>query len=62
MYSVFINFFCFTDEWGSLANGSWNGMLGQLFRREQNLTINYFIVTYNRAKDFDFSASYFNEG
>ncbi|XP_071520963.1 ionotropic receptor 21a-like [Panulirus ornatus] len=37
-------------------------MLGDVYRGEKQLAINYFTVTSERALDFDFSVSYFNEG
>ncbi|CAL4165126.1 unnamed protein product, partial [Meganyctiphanes norvegica] len=50
------------EEWGSLENGSWNGMLGDIYRGEKDLAINYFTITAERAQDFDFSVPYYNEG
>ncbi|CAL4109985.1 unnamed protein product, partial [Meganyctiphanes norvegica] len=50
------------EKWGSLENGSWNGMLGDVYRGEKDLAINYFTITDERAQDFDFSVSYYNEG
>ncbi|MCL4130514.1 UNVERIFIED_CONTAM: hypothetical protein GTU68_022538 [Idotea baltica] len=37
-------------------------MLGEIFRRERNLTFNYFTVTRERAQNFDFSVSFYTEG
>ncbi|XP_071519963.1 ionotropic receptor 21a-like [Panulirus ornatus] len=45
-----------------MENGSWTGMLGDVYRGEKQMTINYFTVTRQRAQDFDFSVSYFTEG
>lgn len=50
------------DLWGSMENGSWTGLLGDVFRGEKNITINYFTVVYERARDFDYTATYFTEG
>lgn len=57
----YVSFHC-KGEWGSLENGTWNGLLGEVYRREKNLTMNYFTVTYQRAKDFDYSTSFYTEG
>ncbi|XP_047471302.1 glutamate receptor ionotropic, delta-2-like [Penaeus chinensis] len=50
------------DLWGSLENGTWTGLLGDVYRGEKNITINYFTVVYERARDFDYTATYFTEG
>nr|XP_045604091.1 glutamate receptor ionotropic, delta-1-like [Procambarus clarkii] len=49
-------------KWGEVVNGSWVGMLGDVWRGEKNLTFNYFAITEERAKDFDYSVPYYNEG
>ncbi|XP_066958482.1 probable glutamate receptor [Macrobrachium rosenbergii] len=50
------------NSWGELINGTWIGMLGEVFRGSKNITINYFTVVEDRAKDFDYTAPYFYEG
>ncbi|CAL4082898.1 unnamed protein product, partial [Meganyctiphanes norvegica] len=49
-------------EWGELDNGSWIGMLGDVFRGKKDLAINYFTVTHERAQYFDHSVSYTQDG
>ncbi|XP_071524430.1 probable glutamate receptor [Panulirus ornatus] len=49
-------------NWGELENGTWNGLLGEVYRGEKNITINYFTVVYDRMQDFDHTATYFSEG
>ncbi|KAK3875555.1 hypothetical protein Pcinc_019604 [Petrolisthes cinctipes] len=49
--------------WGErLENGSYDGMLGEVQRRESNMVINFFTITHQRTKDFDYSVSFFTEG
>ncbi|KAK4323245.1 hypothetical protein Pmani_006028 [Petrolisthes manimaculis] len=49
--------------WGErLENGSYDGMLGEVQRRESHMVINFFTITYQRTKDFDYSVSFFTEG
>ncbi|XP_068228133.1 uncharacterized protein [Palaemon carinicauda] len=50
------------ENWGELVNGSWNGLLGEVYRGTKNLTVNYFTVVYERSRDFEHTSSYFNEG
>ncbi|KAK7076580.1 hypothetical protein SK128_011617 [Halocaridina rubra] len=50
------------EMWGEFVNGSWNGLLGEVYRGEKNITVNYFTVVYERTKDFDLTSSYFYEG
>ncbi|XP_064115161.1 glutamate receptor ionotropic, kainate glr-3-like [Macrobrachium nipponense] len=50
------------NSWGELINGTWIGLLGEVFSGAKNMTINYFTVVENRAKDFDYTAPYFYEG
>ncbi|XP_066964513.1 ionotropic receptor 21a-like [Macrobrachium rosenbergii] len=49
-------------QWGSFENGEWKGMLGMVHRREKNFTVNYFVITSERAQSFDASTSYWMEG
>ncbi|XP_053634342.2 glutamate receptor-like [Cherax quadricarinatus] len=48
--------------WGSFVNGSWNGILGMVHRKEKNFTVNTMLVTEARGKDFDFGVWYWMEG
>nr|XP_027207752.1 ionotropic receptor 21a-like [Penaeus vannamei] len=48
--------------WGAFENGSWNGMLGMVHRKEKNFTVNYFVITGERVDAFDASVSYWMEG
>ncbi|KAK4323254.1 hypothetical protein Pmani_006036 [Petrolisthes manimaculis] len=49
--------------WGiRLENGSYDGMLGVVQRKESHMVINNYAITYQRVKDFDCSVSYFLEG
>jgi len=48
--------------WGSLENGSWVGMLGQLDRYEKEIAINNLLLTEDRYQAFDSSIPYFQEG
>ncbi|XP_068227416.1 probable glutamate receptor [Palaemon carinicauda] len=50
------------NSWGELVNGTWNGLLGEVFSGAKNITINYFTVVEGRVKDFDHTAPYFYEG
>lgn len=50
------------QQWGSFENGSWNGMLGMVHRKEKNFTVNYFVITEERLESFDASVSYWMEG
>ncbi|XP_053641760.1 glutamate receptor ionotropic, delta-1-like [Cherax quadricarinatus] len=49
-------------RWGELVNGTWVGMLGDIWRKEKDLTFNYFAITEERSKYFDYSVPYYNEG
>ncbi|XP_047499541.1 probable glutamate receptor [Penaeus chinensis] len=48
--------------WGAFENGSWNGMLGMVHRKEKNFTVNYFVITGERIDAFDATVSYWMEG
>ncbi|MPC59630.1 Glutamate receptor [Portunus trituberculatus] len=50
------------SNWGALINGSWDGLLGMIERREKNFTINILWITYDRNKAFDMSASFHTDG
>ncbi|XP_042219287.1 glutamate receptor ionotropic, kainate 2-like [Homarus americanus] len=50
-------------EWGKRdENGTWSGILGDVHRGRKHLAVNYLTVTDQRAQDFDYSVSYYNEG
>ncbi|XP_042226822.1 uncharacterized protein LOC121869529 isoform X2 [Homarus americanus] len=49
-------------KWGELENGTWNGLLGEVYRSTKNITVNYFTVVYDRLQDFDHTTTYFYEG
>ncbi|KAK3868009.1 hypothetical protein Pcinc_026555 [Petrolisthes cinctipes] len=50
-------------KWGELDdNGTWVGLLGEVYRGNKDLAINYFTITHERAQYFDYSVSYLNEG
>ncbi|XP_070001310.1 glutamate receptor ionotropic, kainate glr-3 [Penaeus vannamei] len=49
-------------KWGEKVNGTWVGMLGDVWRGDKDLAINYFSVTLERVEDFDYSVSHYNEG
>lgn len=51
-----------TEKWGEKVNGTWVGMLGDVWRGDKDLAINYFSVTLERVEDFDYSVSHYNEG
>ena len=50
------------EEWGSKDNGSWTGMLKGLWTKEKHLVINLFMLTQDRATDFDFTYPHIKEG
>ena len=43
-------------KWGATVNGSWNGVLGMIAKKEKNFTINSFMITSERMQAFDSSA------
>ena len=45
------------SKWGILSNGSWDGLMGMLERREKNFTINSLLVNFDRSNSFDFSTT-----
>ncbi|KAA0195335.1 Ionotropic receptor 119, partial [Hyalella azteca] len=49
-------------KWGAYENGTWNGMLGMVYRKEKNFTVNFFVITDQRRAAFDSTVSYWNEG
>lgn len=51
-----------TGSWGIRENGTWTGLLGALYTGQSDLAINYFTLTEDRAQDFDYSVTYYNEG
>uniref|UniRef100_A0A0P4WER3 Ionotropic glutamate receptor L-glutamate and glycine-binding domain-containing protein n=1 Tax=Scylla olivacea TaxID=85551 RepID=A0A0P4WER3_SCYOL len=50
------------SKWGAFFNGSWDGLLGMLQRREKNFTINILYSSYDRNKAFDMSVSFHTDG
>ena len=48
-------------EWGILKNGSWNGMIGALVRREIDIATGAITVITDRSNVVDFSITIFNE-
>ncbi|XP_069995009.1 uncharacterized protein [Penaeus vannamei] len=49
-------------RWGNWENGSWTGMLGDLYREVKNLTVNIISLSPRRAQYFDISVPFYNEG
>lgn len=49
-------------SWGTRENGTWTGLLGEVYRGNSSIAINYYTVTEDRGEDFDYSGSYYNEG
>lgn len=49
-------------HWGSLVNGTWNGMLGQLMHNGKHMIINNFLLTTDKFHGFDSTYPYFSEG
>ncbi|XP_045124024.1 ionotropic receptor 21a-like, partial [Portunus trituberculatus] len=50
------------NKWGEMENGTWVGLLGEVYRGNKHLAINYFTITEERAQYFDYSVSYLTEG
>ncbi|KAA0188136.1 Ionotropic receptor 110 [Hyalella azteca] len=50
------------NEWGTKANGTWNGLLVDLIINGKHLVINNFPVTEDVYTDFDITFPYFSEG
>ncbi|KAK7083241.1 hypothetical protein SK128_001427 [Halocaridina rubra] len=49
-------------QWGECENGSWVGMLGDIWREEKDMAINSLTITEKRARDFDYTFPHFIEG
>ncbi|XP_064088290.1 glutamate receptor-like [Macrobrachium nipponense] len=49
-------------KWGENINGTWDGFLGEIWNGTKDLTINGFSITYDRARDFDFTQPFSHEG
>ncbi|XP_064114947.1 glutamate receptor ionotropic, kainate glr-3-like [Macrobrachium nipponense] len=49
-------------RWGAYENGTWTGMLGDVWREVKNLTINSFAITEERSRDFAFTGPYYRAG
>lgn len=50
------------QNWGSIENGTWIGMMADLERNGKHVAINYFLLNTDRARDFDFTYPYHSEG
>ncbi|XP_071531064.1 probable glutamate receptor [Panulirus ornatus] len=50
------------SKWGEMENGTWVGLLGEVYRGNKDLTINYFTITHERSQYFDYSVSFHTEG
>ncbi|KAK7086323.1 hypothetical protein SK128_012987 [Halocaridina rubra] len=50
------------ENWGALEDGVWTGMLGDLAYNGRHLVVNYFLVNYERWRDFDSTYPYHAEG
>nr|XP_045625149.1 uncharacterized protein LOC123774684 [Procambarus clarkii] len=48
-------------SWGELVNGSWIGMVGQVWRREKDLCVNVMSIVEDRYQAVDFSVPYFTD-
>lgn len=65
--SVWLNFTYTTSSapdklWGELENNSWTGLLGEVAKGNNNMTINFFIQSPERSKYFEASIPYMFEG
>nr|XP_053646462.1 glutamate receptor ionotropic, kainate 5-like [Cherax quadricarinatus] len=47
--------------WGEMVNGSWVGMVGQIWRRERDLCVNVMSIVEDRYQAVDFSVPYFSD-
>ncbi|KAG7172891.1 Glutamate receptor ionotropic, delta-2-like 22 [Homarus americanus] len=50
------------SKWGEIENGTWVGLLGEVYKGNKDLAINYFTITHERTRYFDTSISYLTEG
>ena len=50
------------NMWGEYENGSWNGLLGEVYHGDKDVTTNYFTLTEHRLQHFDGSVPYSREG
>ncbi|KAI3379731.1 hypothetical protein SNEBB_004384 [Seison nebaliae] len=48
--------------YGRKVNGSWDGMIGELARKEVDLAVGAVTITYGREQDIDFSKPFMNLG
>ncbi|GBM25677.1 hypothetical protein AVEN_207451-1 [Araneus ventricosus] len=48
-------------EWGSMKDGNWTGMIGEVVRNRADLAWGFLSVSEDRQKAVDFSSSYFVE-
>ncbi|XP_069168029.1 glutamate receptor ionotropic, delta-2-like [Procambarus clarkii] len=45
-------------KWGRMENGTWVGILGMIYRKEKNFTVNCFALVDDRIRDFAASEQY----
>ncbi|GIY87263.1 glutamate receptor ionotropic, kainate 2 [Caerostris darwini] len=50
------------DKHGSLVEGTWNGMIGELLRREADIAVADLSITFDREKAVDFTMPFMNLG
>ncbi|GIY87265.1 glutamate receptor ionotropic, kainate 2 [Caerostris darwini] len=50
------------DKHGSLVEGTWNGMIGELLRREADIAVADLSITYDREDAVDFTMPFMNLG
>lgn len=68
LFSKWLNFnytttlFANDTNWGAFVDGTYNGLLGDVLRKDKNFTMNYLTITERRLKYFDVSVPYFWEG
>ncbi|ESO96489.1 hypothetical protein LOTGIDRAFT_115937, partial [Lottia gigantea] len=48
-------------QWGVVENGSWTGLVGQIVRREVDLTVAPLVISSERLKVMDFSFPFFHD-
>lgn len=50
------------NEWGTVINGTYTGMLSDLAYKNKEIIINAYIINYDANEDFEQSGTYHNEG
>ena len=45
-------------HWGDLINGTWTGMIGQIYRQEKDMTMNAMYYEIDKYTDLDLSIPY----